>query len=310
MRTAVIDIGTNTINLLIADISNEGFYKIILETAYPAKLGKGGINSKMILPDAMERGMKALRIHLDTIKRYNTDSTICIATSAMRDASNKHEFLSMVKKEFGLDIKIIDGKTEARLIFDGVKQVVPIGKDPVMILDIGGGSNEFIIADKEGVKWEYSFNLGVARLLDKFKPSDPITEQEIKNLENHFRSELKPLFKATSEMKIKTLIGASGSFDTIAAMIAAVHHPHFDVMQATSYPVSVKHFNELHSKLLVSTFRERLKMKKMVVHRVDTIVLATIFINFILREFNLEKVWQCSFALKEGTIHQIINHKL
>jgi exopolyphosphatase/guanosine-5'-triphosphate,3'-diphosphate pyrophosphatase len=310
MRTAVIDIGTNTINLLIADIGEDKNYKIILETAYPAKLGKGGINSKMILPDAMERGMKALRIHLDTIKRYSTDSIVCIATSAMRDAVNKDEFITKVKKEFGLDIRIVDGTTEAQLIYDGVKQVVPIGSEPVLILDIGGGSNEFIIADSKGLIWKHSFNLGVARLLDMFKPSDPVTEEEILSLEKHFRNELQPLFDIVKNHRIQTLIGASGSFDTVAAMIAAIHHPHFDVMQATSYPVDIDHFRELHTKLLSSTFRDRLKIKKMVIHRVDTIVLATIFINFILRELNVKKVWQCSFALKEGTIHQIINHKL
>jgi len=215
-----------------------------------------------------------------------------------------------VHDEFGLDIRIIDGEKEAQLIFDGVKQVTPIGRQPVVILDIGGGSSEVIIANSNGVIWKHSFNLGVARLLDMFRPSDPVTKDEIKALEAHFRKELKPLFDAVREQPVETLIGASGSFDTIAAMIAAEYHPYFDIMLATTYHIPLNYFHELNRKLLKSSYKERLKMKKMVIHRIDTIVLAGIFINFILRELNIKEVWQCSFALKEGTVYQLIHNQL
>ena len=310
MRIAVIDIGTNTINLLIADTRQDSSYNIILETAYPAKLGKGGINDKMLLPEAMDRGMTALKTHLETIQRYNVEKVVCIATSAMRDAKNSREFIQRVRDELDLNIKIVDGKKEAQLIYDGVKQVAPIGKKPVMILDIGGGSNEFIIANSEGVLWKHSFNLGVARLLDMFHPSDPVTKDEIKDLERYFRKELKILFETMQQYSVETLIGASGSFDTMAAMVAAEHHPHIDIMLSTTYFIPVEHFYEWNRKLLRSNYKERLTMKKMAIHRVDTIVLAGIFINFILRELKIKEIWQCSFALKEGTIYQIIHDQL
>ena len=310
MRIAVIDIGTNTINLLIADTRQDDSYNIILETAYPAKLGKGGINNKQILPEAMERGMTALKGHLDTIRRYNVEKVVCIATSAMRDAANSNEFIQRVHDDLELDIKIVDGKKEAQLIYDGVKQVAPISKEPVVILDIGGGSNEFIIANSTGVLWKHSFDLGMARLLDKFKPSDPITKDEIKKLESHFRKELKILFETMRQYSADTLIGASGSFDTMAAMVAAIHHPHIDIMLSTTYFIPVEHFMEWNRKLLKSNYKERLTMKKMAIHRVDTIVLAGIFINFILRELKIKEMWQCAFALKEGTIYQLIHNQL
>lgn len=310
MRTAIIDIGTNTINLLIADIREDKTYNIILETAYPAKLGKGGINSKKILPDALERGMTALRTHLNTIKSFSVNKTVCVATSAMRDATNSIDFITKVKHELNIDINIVNGQKEAQLIFDGVKQVVPIGEKPVMILDIGGGSNEFIIANSNGIVWKHSFNLGVARLLDMFKPNDPMTSNEIKTVEQYIRKELRILFDITRQHKVDTLIGASGSFDTVATMIAAIHHPQFDITQASTYPISPPFFNELHQRVLKSNYKERLKMNGIVIHRVDTIVLATIFINFIIREFSIQELWQCSFALKEGSVYQIINNKL
>ena len=313
MRTAVIDIGTNTINLLIADIrddDNSSSYNIILETACPAKLGKGGINKLTILPDAFERGINALKTHLETIKKYNVDNIVCIATAALRSASNKDDFIKRAKHELGIDIRIVDGEKEAQLIYDGVKQVVPIEREPVLILDIGGGSNEFILANSNGLIWKHSFDLGVARLLDMFSPSDPITKNDIKKIENYIRPELRELFEVTQQYPVDTLVGASGSFDTIAALIAAIHHPQMDMSLSTSYRITLFYFNELYFKFLRSTAGERLKMKKMPAHRVDTIVLASIFINFIIRELNIKEIWRCAFALKEGTIYQIINNRL
>jgi len=310
MRIAIIDLGTNTFNLLIAEITDDASYHILLETKYPAKLGKGGINDKKILPEAMDRGITALETHLNTMKPYKVDKVVCMATAAIRSASNGQEFVDRAKKELDLTINVIDGQKEAQLIFDGVKQVIPIGDECVMILDIGGGSNEFIIANKDGVLWKHSFDLGIARLLDRFKPSDPISNDEIKKVEAYIKEELKLLYSALNAFPTQMLIGSSGSFDTISGMIAAIHHPHLDMKKVLTYKVPINYAKELHEIFLKSTTVERKGMKRMDLHRVEMIVLASIFINFIVEEFKIEEIWQCGFALKEGTIHQILNKQL
>lgn len=310
MRIAIIDLGTNTFNLLIADVSDNQSYNILLETKNAAKLGKGGINNRTITPEAMQRGIDALHQHLRTIADYSVDKVVCIATAAIRSASNGQEFVKRVKDEVGLDINVIDGQKEAQLIFDGIKQVMPLGKEKVMVLDIGGGSNEFIIANNEGVFWKHSFDLGVARLLDKFAPANPITQAEIDTIEAYFRTELKLLFDALKQYPVKTLIGSSGSFDTVSAMIAAIHHPHLDMSKLTSYHIHLNHFLELHQVYLKSTVEERAKMERMDPARVEMIVLASLFINFVVRECNIANIWQCSFALKEGAIWQLIRNQL
>lgn len=310
MRIAIIDLGTNTFNLLIAEQTSESSYKILLENKYPAKLGKGGINDKRILPEAMNRGLNALKTHLKTMEPYNVDKVTCMATAAIRSATNGQEFVDRVKNELGLEINVIDGQKEAELIFDGIKQVFPINNERAMILDIGGGSNEFIIANKDGVLWKHSFDLGIARLLDRFQPSDPITENEIKEAENYIRSELKLLYDALAKYPTNVLIGSSGSFDTIANMIAAEHHPHLDMKKVMTYQIPLDYAKEMHERFLRSTSEERKGMKRMDLHRVEMIVLASIFINFIVKEFNIREIWQCAFALKEGTIFQIINKQL
>ncbi|MCG8581579.1 MAG: hypothetical protein MI866_16760 [Bacteroidales bacterium] len=309
MRIAIIDLGTNTFNLLIAE-QTEKSYNILLENKYPAKLGKGGINDKKIVPEAMERGITALQTHLKTIKQYNVDKIVCMATAAIRSARNGQEFVKRVKAELNLTINVIDGQKEAELIFDGVKQVIPIGEERIMILDIGGGSNEFIIANKDGVLWKHSFDLGIARLLDRFQPSDPITSNEIEEVETYIKGELKLLYEALEKYPTQTLIGSSGSFDTISAMIAVNHHPHLDMQKVMSYHIPMEYAQEMHELFLKSTASERKEMKRMDLHRVEMIVLASIFINFIVKEFNIKDIWQCAFALKEGTILQIIKNQL
>jgi exopolyphosphatase / guanosine-5'-triphosphate,3'-diphosphate pyrophosphatase len=169
----------------------------------------------------MERGLEALTQHLITISEYQVESIFCFATSAIRSATNGADFVRMVKQKLGLSIRVIPGDEEAQTIFDGVKQVVPIGQEYVLIMDIGGGSVEFIIANKDGVVWKESFNMGVARLLEQFSPSDPIRESEITVIENHFTAKMESLVAAVKEFPVRLLVGSSGSFDTLAAMIAA-----------------------------------------------------------------------------------------
>lgn len=310
MRVAIIDLGTNTFNLLIAEKTDEKSYNILLESKYPAKLGKGGINDNRIVPEAIERGMTALKTHINTMKPYGVDKVVCIATAAIRSAKNGDEFVRKVKDELGLTISVVDGQKEAQLIFDGVKQVVPIGSEQVLILDIGGGSNEFIIANKDGIKWKHSFDLGIARLLDRFKPSNPITNDEVIEVEKYLKKELEPLFVALGKYQSTILIGSSGSFDTISKMLAAKLHPHMDMKKVTSYNISLDDAKELHQQFLRSTAKERENMKGMDLHRVEMIVLASIFINFIVREIGIKEIWQCGFALKEGTIYQILHNQL
>ncbi|PZX11799.1 exopolyphosphatase/guanosine-5'-triphosphate,3'-diphosphate pyrophosphatase [Breznakibacter xylanolyticus] len=309
MNIAIIDLGTNTFNLLVAETTPEGSYVIRHESKCHAKLGKGGINHRTITPEAVQRGLDALRTHLATIARFevNHANIHCFATAAIRSADNGNDFVNLVKQELGLTIRVIDGQTEAQLIFDGIKQVVPIADEKVMVLDIGGGSNEFIIANRDGVIWKHSFNLGVSKLFDKFSPNSPITQPEIDTIEAYFEQELQLLFDALQQHPVHTLIGSSGSFDTLAAMISAKYHPLLDVSKLLTYHISMTHFHEIHRRFLASTIEERAAMKRMDPHRVELIVLASMFIHFIVKRCDITQMWQCAYALKEGALLNIIH---
>ncbi len=310
MRIAIIDIGTNTINLAIAVVDELKNYQIIFSAKETTRLGKGGINENTILPDAIDRAMEAIDRHVNTIAQFNVDKTITIGTSAMRSAENGKAFAEQIKARFGLDVRIISGDEEAQLIYDGVKQVSPIGSDSVLILDIGGGSNEFIICDKNGIIWKHSFEIGLARLLDRFKPSDPIKPTEIKAIENYIRGELTPLYEALHNYPTQTMIGTSGSFDTIATIVAAQKHPTLSTKLATSYDITVQNFDEFYRKIIKTNAQQRAEMPKMDPARIDLIVVGSVFINFIIREMRIQTLTKCSYALKQGAVYQFINGNL
>lgn len=308
-RVAIIDLGTNTFNLLITEVENNS-YRILHESKYPTKLGKGGIHKATITADAMERGLEALTHHLITISEYQVESIFCFATSAIRSATNGADFVRRVKLDLGLSIRVIPGDEEAQTIFDGVKQVVPLGEEPILIMDIGGGSVEFIIASKEGVLWKESYNLGVARLLEQFSPSDPIRESEILTIEKHLSSTLESLIEAIKRIPVIKLVGSSGSFDTLAAMITKRKYPLLDLGKISSFQIELDILEEVHQLLLSLNCDGRRLIPGMDSDRVDNIVLASIMVQWTLKELGIKDVWQCAFALKEGAILQIINSEL
>ena len=309
-RIAIIDLGTNTFNLLITEINPTGTYRILLESKIPAKLGKGGIHKSTITPEAIERGIEALKSHLITISEFQVESIFCFATSAIRSADNGHLFVKKVKNELGLTIRIIQGDEEAQTIFDGVKQVFPLDEDYVLITDIGGGSIEFIIANRFGVAWKKSYEIGVARLLEQFTPSDPITENEIKAIRKHLKKSLESLYEAVKQFPVKKLVGSSGSFDTLATLLAKKFYPLLDMSKLTSLFLESKRLMVVHKELMTSDSDQRKVMPGMEPHRVDSIVPASIIVKFIIDELKIKEVWQCSFALKEGAVLQIISSQL
>jgi exopolyphosphatase/guanosine-5'-triphosphate,3'-diphosphate pyrophosphatase len=309
MRIAVIDLGTNTFNLLIVDMGEDQGYKILHNNKLPVKLGKSGIDKKEIRPDAITRGLNALERHLQTIGEHNVEKTYAFATSAIRSARNGDQFVKLAKQRCGIDVEIINGEREAELIYYGVKQAVRLTGEKVLILDIGGGSNEFIIADKETIFWKKSYPLGVARLLSKFKPSDPISIEEIEFISNYLEERLSDLFEEFKKHKITTLIGASGSFETIASMIRA-DDPNFESgtsLSPESIVIDLTDFENLYQKLINSTLKERKQMKGLESMRLEMIVVATLVVKFILQKLKLREMIQSNFALKEGVVYELLS---
>lgn len=303
-RIAIIDLGTNTFNLLIAEVETDKSYRNVFQTKISVKLGEGGIDKNFITPAAFQRGIDAIKEYQSIIEKYNVKKVVAIATSAIRGASNGAAFVDNIKTETNIDVQVISGEREAELIYYGVRKAVKLTDSKSLIIDIGGGSTEFIIANDKHIFWKYSFLLGAARLLERFGPSNPITNNEIEALQNYLKIELQPLVDAVQKFPITELIGSSGSFDSLADMIAARYYTGTISDAETEYTFNLKDVAALHEVIVKSTTAERMQMKGLVKMRVDMIVVSSILLDFIIRSFAIQKLRLSTYSLKEGVMEE------
>ncbi|HNQ61014.1 MAG TPA: Ppx/GppA phosphatase family protein [Bacteroidia bacterium] len=306
-RIAVLDLGTNTFHLLIVDVYPEGKCRKVFKSKIVVKLGEGGIHKSFITEKSFSRGIRALKHYAEIIKKNQAREVYAFATSAIRSAKNGPDFARVVLQQTGIRIKIISGEEEARLICLGVRQCIEMNDEAVLIMDIGGGSTEFIIADKENIFARHSFNIGAARLLELFNPSDPVNEDEVLKVEKFLKDQLSDLDKSIKKFPVNKLIGSSGSFDTFAEMIGYKFHNKNVLKNVNSYDFELSEYCELHDELLLSTKAQRNKMKGLIKMRVDMIVLASICTSFVLKRYSLNEMALSKFALKEGALWEIIN---
>lgn len=309
MKVAVIDIGTNTFKLMIARLQDDGNFIIIDKEKIPVKLGEGGINNAVISHTPFLRGIKAMKTHKEKIDRFQVDVVLAFATSAIRSAKNGKEFIRKVKAETGIEIEVISGDREAELIYFGVRKALDIGLEKSLIMDIGGGSTEFIIADANRIYWKHSFDLGAARLLEVINPSEPITKLEIKKLKLYLKNELSLLWGACEIYQVKTLVGSSGSFDSLAEMIYYKFHTEENPLVKTEYHFDLKNFESIYKLLLNSTIEKRFKMKGLASMRVEMIVVAVVMIKYVFKKLKLQEMRLSTYSLKEGILYEYLQTK-
>ncbi len=309
MRIAVIDLGTNTFNLLVAEADLFGGFETLYNEKLPVKLGEGGINKGFITEAAFIRGLEAMENYASTIHQWQCERTLAFATSAVRCAENGNEFVQTVLEKTGIEIQVISGSMEAEFISMGVRQAVKLTGEPAVIIDIGGGSTEFIILDDKEILWMQSFELGASRLLQRFEPSDPIKPEEQQKISEYILEELKPLWEAAEKFKVKELIGASGSFESLAELVNQRFHSLPKLSESTECEFILDECDAIHATILASTRDQRLKMKGLVAMRVDLIVVSAVLVETVVSRLNISKMRYSSFALKEGVLWRFLNKK-
>jgi exopolyphosphatase/guanosine-5'-triphosphate,3'-diphosphate pyrophosphatase len=304
-QVAVMDLGTNTFHLLIAegDAVNPN---ILFKITEPVKLGEGGINKGIIQPAAYERGVKAMQQFHGHILNYNVQDVRAMATSALRSASNGKDFIDEVKNKTGISIETINGDQEAGYIYKGVKTSGCLSQQNSLIVDIGGGSVEFILGNKDGILWKQSFEIGAARLMDKFHQTDPIPTESINALNAFLEERLADLFTAVSSYPIFNLIGSSGSFETFAEVTELNKGNPFDLKNIKSYIFQKNDFLKVTDQLICSSHEERKNNKGIAPIRVDMIVVAALFTRFIMQKLNISAVIMTTNSLKEGVLADML----
>lgn len=311
MRVAVLDLGTNVFNMLLAEFTDSEC-KFIKEYKCAAKLGAGGLSSGKISEGAFETASLAMERILNEIEKAGGAHRIVpYATSAVRDASNGTEFVKLMRDKFGVDVQVIPGEREAELIFKGIMQSLPEeliekmkqgGEDgeKMLMLDIGGGSNELIISDGEQILWKRSFPIGMARMREKFQYSDPIGADVIAEFEAYCDEVLQPLYAEIEKYRPTVFVGSSGSFDTFKDLMFGIDAP-----KVPSMVLPTDQFQQLHRMLLDSTAEQRLAMPGMSPIRVDYIVLASVFTQLVLGKINCRVIYQSDYSLREGAMAEL-----
>ncbi len=303
-KIAVIDLGTNTFHVLLASVT-EDKADIFFKERVAVMIGKGGIRKGRINEDAKERALETLKHFRAILDKENITEIHATATSAFRNAKNGQELITQIKNEAGIDIKVISGDQEAEYIYHGVKEALDLGTGNVVIMDIGGGSVEFIIGNHQQIHWKHSFEIGAQRLLDMFEPSDPILPKEIEQLNTYFEEQLQPLAKAIAKYNPTVLVGSSGTFDTLSDIF---QHSNGKICPsgATEYPLTYDGYFDIAREIMSKNRQERMKIPGMIEMRVDMIVVACALLNFIFTQFQLHNIRVSAYALKEGVLYHTI----
>lgn len=302
MRLAVIDCGTNTFNLLIVEFNSQKKYSKVFNSRIPVKLGQGSINKGFIGDEPFKRGVDAMKILNHEISKYNVSKILAFATSAIRDADNGKQFVEEVKRQTNIDVEIINGDREAELIYLGNKEAVELKDTVSLIMDIGGGSNEFILANNKGLLWKQSFPIGAARMLEKFSPSDPITIKEIADIKEYMKLQLAPLMEAAKEFMPMELIGSSGAFDSVVEIIHGELNGEPIKETKTCYDINMNDYLHVSKLIKHSTLEERKNIKGLVAMRFDMIVISCLMIDVVIKAFNIPQMRVSTYSLKEGAL--------
>lgn len=299
-RIAALDLGTNTFHLLIAEVWEGKIHKIIDEQRH-VKLGEGGINKGLIAPAAYERGVEALNYFRSVIDKNPVSIIRASGTAALRTAKNGADFIAEVKRETGIDIEIIAGDREAELIYKGIRSATDLGKSS-LLMDIGGGSVEFIFCSKEKIFWKKSYPVGAAKLMAAFHHSDPISNDDLQAVRHHLSTQLTELKEIAVEFKPEKLVGSAGAFETFAALETHNFNRAQQTPNADNYTYVTRQLKLVLNEIITSTHHERETNTLIIPVRTDMIVVASVLTEYILETLSLKQVVMSRYSLKEGLL--------
>ncbi|MCB0514481.1 MAG: hypothetical protein R2798_07240 [Chitinophagales bacterium] len=301
---AIIDVGTNTFHLMIRDWE-EG--SILLQDKRYVKLASGGIG--FIESAAIERALAAMEAFAEEMKQFGVIKTLAFGTAGMRTAANAPQLIAEIFAQTGIQIQLIDGQREAELICKGVAQAVDLEATPSLIMDIGGGSVEFILYQNKAIAWKNSYPIGAAILLRQFHQEDPITATNIEALRHFLKSHLTALWKVIEKYQPQVLIGASGSFDTLVDMHLFPQGKSRN-NERPANEISLATFYHWRDEIVQMSIEKRLAVAGMPHERAEMIVVAFLLIEQVLQKSNILHIIQTDYAMKEGIWWEIKHEKL
>ena len=279
MRVAAIDCGTNSIRLLIADIEGDNFREVIRSMEI-VRLGQGVDETGQFHPDAIARTLAAVdKFALEIAKRGVQKIRFC-ATSATRDATNRHLFVDGVRERLGIEPEVISGEEEATLSFIGAIQDLSLSDAPFLVVDIGGGSTEFVFGTTH-VEFAKSVNIGCVRMTERHFTSDPIQANDIEKARSDIQAAIAIAGAVVPITTAKTLIAVAGTATTVAA--AALNLPEYDRYAIHLARITAAQVHKASEMFLTTTREQQLSLGYMHSGRVDVIPAGSLVLSEIIK---------------------------
>lgn len=300
LRLACIDIGTLTCRLLIADLLPGGQLREVRSARRILRLGEGVDQTKRLSDAAMDRVLQCLREWRQFIDAAHVEAAVAVATSAVRDAENRDEFLDRVKREAGFDVELISGEEEARRTMLGIRSGLSHGVTDVLALDIGGGSTEFILDRSGQSPVMRSIDIGVVRLCERLLHRDPPTDEEERQAREWVARETKAAVDGMGNYQTATFVGTAGTVTSLAAMAQKL--PTYEPARIHNYKLQLDTIQILEQTLLSRKKADRIGLPGLENGREEVIAAGAIIIRTVMETLGMESVLVSDLGLREGVL--------
>ena len=297
---AAIDVGTNSVHMVIARVGQSGFTVLASEKEV-VRLGEGAKGMDHLTFSAIERGVNAMR-HMKRIADAHSAKIRAVATSAVREAENRDDFIKAVRQTVGINVEVISGSEEARLIHLGVSRSLNLTKDSVLTVDIGGGSTEFCLSVRGNLRFAQSLKIGAVRMTDSFLPEGIVTDSGVKKLRSKVQSALAPLAHDLARLGWDRVVLSSGTNETIARMVAAGRDAE-PPLTFNGYGFDSSELNSVVRTILEHrTPGERENLDGLDPKRTDIIAAGAVILQEIARMLRASSFEYSEYALREGVL--------
>ena len=305
---AAIDIGTNSFHLIIARVNDSGIVRVLTKEKEVVRLGKSSTDMKYLSPDAMERAFATLRRFKIISDSFGAEIR-AVATSAVREALNRDEFIYSVQDKTGIHIEVVSGFEEARLIYLGVLQSLDVFRKRIMLIDIGGGSTEFLIGQNGQAVYANSVKLGAVRLTEKFFSGGKFSKDNIEEARRYARLIMNPVIRQVKEENYECVVGTSGTITNIGRIILSeTEKGDTSEFNFNNFRYTSEQFEQALDNILgCRDLSQVKKIEGLDSERADIITAGAIVLEQIFLELGIKEITLASYSLREGIIFDTID---
>ena len=306
MRLAAVDVGSNSVHMVIADVSPGGRLQVVDRVKEMVRLGRRAFTTGRLAPETMELAVRTVKTFGRLARARGVERLRAVATSAVREARNGTAFVRRLRREAGMHVRVISGGEEARLIFVAARHALGLDGGPHLLIDVGGGSVELVLVQDGRPLWMRSLPLGVARLSERFLPDDPPSAGQLRQLERHLVRQLGPLLDRVRHAGVVRAVGTSGTVNTLVAMARAARGEEGTRLHGAR--AATAEILRLRRRVLALGPAERGELPGMDPKRADLMPAAVVLLGFVLERGGIGSVTACTWALREGVLLDLARH--